>query len=306
MNRSPNDLRDRVLGCFVGGAIGDALGGAHEGRPPPIRLEENAEWRLSDDTQLTLATCEAIADSGRVDPEAIARRMASWFAGGRVTGLGAATFAALRSLAQGGHWALVGMRGDRAAGNGAAMRIAPLAFFLDPTDAADRRTIRDVCRITHHHDEAYAGGLAVVAAIRSAWTETDAIPPDLVERAIAVLPDSVVRDRLVDIRRFRVALSLAEVAAQLGTSGFVAESVPLAIYAAQGVSSGGFQGMMEGVVSLGGDTDTIASMAGQIAGASLGYGGLPGSWFERLPERENIVRIARTLADRLIGRLPLG
>lgn len=53
------------------------------------------------------------------------------------------------------------------AGNGAAMRIAPLAFHVDPALAQDRQVIRDVCRITHHNDEAYVGALAIVGAVRS-------------------------------------------------------------------------------------------------------------------------------------------
>ena len=50
------------------------------------------------------------------------------------------------------------------------MRIAPLAFFCDPSDETARRTIRDVARITHHHEEAYVGALAVVVAIRAVST----------------------------------------------------------------------------------------------------------------------------------------
>ena len=47
--------------------------------------------------------------------------------------------------------------------DGAAMRLAPLAFVLDSDRDDDRRTIRDVCRITHRNDEAYVGGLAIRA-----------------------------------------------------------------------------------------------------------------------------------------------
>tara|TARA_R110002072_G_scaffold196569_1_gene353958 strand:+ start:78 stop:344 length:267 start_codon:yes stop_codon:yes gene_type:complete len=46
--------------------------------------------------------------------------------------------------------------GERSAGSGAAMRIAPLAFCCDPGDFDERRDLRDVCRITYKHDEAVA------------------------------------------------------------------------------------------------------------------------------------------------------
>jgi ADP-ribosyl-[dinitrogen reductase] hydrolase len=69
-------VRDQILGCILGGAIGDALGGSHEGKRPPIEISDNDEWgRLSDDTQLTLATCEAISScDGSVDPAVIAEQ----------------------------------------------------------------------------------------------------------------------------------------------------------------------------------------------------------------------------------------
>ena len=283
---------DRILGCILGGAIGDAMGGQYEGQSPPIALDDSAQWSLSDDTQLTLATCEAIAEVGRVNPEAIAGQMSSWFAEGRVTGVGASTFASLRSLTQGGHWALAGMRGEQAAGNGAAMRIAPLAFLLDPADRSDRRTIRDVCRITHHNEEAYVGALAVVAAVRSAWMGTWTGTPDLLDRLVPLLPDSRVRERLDEVRRLGPHVPLAEIAGRLGNSGYVVESIPLALRGAEEVQSLGFRGMLEQLISSGGDTDTIASMAGQIAGTVFGYKALPVLLVERLPEREVVSNIA--------------
>lgn len=279
--------KDRILGCLLGGALGDACGGAYENASPPIDFSLAHKWQLSDDTQLTLATCEAIvAANGRIDPAQIAARLADWYRAGRVTGIGASTLKALTELVAGGHWALVGRKGDRAAGNGAAMRIAPLAFFLDPHNPSDRQLIRDVSRITHHHEEAYAGALAIVAAIGAAWKGEQ----DLFSPVLGVLPDTSVRDRLGELAA--VDWPLAEVARRWGNSGYVVESVPLAIYGAQQIARLGFVAMLHELIATGGDTDTIASMAGQIAGTLLGQQGLPADLIARLPEREFLVSIA--------------
>ena len=174
-------LAERIVGCILGGAVGDAMGGPYEGSRGPVTYEPPDVWLLSDDTQLTLATCEAIAANRRVDPQDVADRFLVWLRGGRITGIGGSTFKALRDLDMGAHWALSGAQGERAAGNGAAMRAAPLAFVLDPEVAADRTTIRDVCRITHRNDEAYIGALAIIVAIRqvSIAGENTRCPPSL-------------------------------------------------------------------------------------------------------------------------------
>lgn len=139
----------------------------------------------SDDTQLT----------GGVYPEHLASHFAKRFVAGRITGIGASTLKAMRDLVAGVHWGLAGCRGQYAAGNGAAMRIAPLAFLFDPHNPAERTVIRDVCRITHHNDEAYIGALAVVIAIRSILAGDWAPDKTLLATVAESIPDSAVRDR---------------------------------------------------------------------------------------------------------------
>lgn len=138
---------DRVLGCILGGALGDAWGGPWEGRSGPQQFAVPERSRVSDDTQLTLATCESILIHRCIDPERVASQFAEYFVQGRIPGIGRSTLKAMRDLTNGVHWALAGSTGEYAAGNGAAMRIAPLAFLLDPSSGTDRRLIRDVCRI---------------------------------------------------------------------------------------------------------------------------------------------------------------
>lgn len=51
-------------------------------------------------------------------------------------------------------------------------------------------------------------------------------------------------------------------------------------------------------VSLGGDTDTIASMAGALAGAYLGYSAIPAKWVERTEATDRPADLAVRLRDR--------
>jgi ADP-ribosyl-[dinitrogen reductase] hydrolase len=184
---------------------------------------------------MTLATCEAISKHGAIDPAVIATTLADWFKNGKITGMGAATFQALSGLSRGGHWALVGRKGEMAAGNGAAMRIAPLAFCLDPGRAAARTIIRDVCRITHHSDEAYIGALAVATAIGFAWDGIWTGGPDLLRSVMDIIPDSRVRERLIEFEGMSNIVPLPEVAERFGCSAYIVESVPFVLFAAQRV-----------------------------------------------------------------------
>lgn len=258
--------QERIQSCLLGGALGDAWGGPYEGQRSPSAAPFPPDASLSDDTLLTAATCEGIIEgAGRVDPELIARRLRTWFEEGRLRGLGSSTLKALRDLSAGAHWALAGARGEFAAGSGSAMRAAPLAFVLDPAAPGDRRVIRDVSRITHHSDEAYAGALAMITAIRTV-AQLGSIPADLLAVVAEALPDTAVRDRLAELSA--TTLSLPEAASAFGTSGLAAEAVPFALHIAVQSANRSLDEAVCVAVALGGDTDTIAALVGQLVGAS--------------------------------------
>lgn len=295
------DAHDRVLGCLVGGMLGDAWGAPYEGMTSPVMASEWPAGSPTDDTALTLATCAAIVRTGTVEPAAIADGLLARFRRGGVRGWGASTLKALRDLDAGAHWALAGARGERAAGSGAAMRVAPLAFLLDPTSSADRRMIRDVARITHHHEEAYVGALAVVCAVRVVARGGRVSAASLVADVATTLPDSAVRDRLAAFAALDPETPPRELASRFGAGGFVAESVPLALFAAQAIAATSFASVIRAAILAGGDADTIASIAGQIAGCALGYEGLPQQALDCISghvDLEEAERFARLVASR--------
>ena len=294
-------LQNRVAGSSIlGGALGDAWGGASEGRGDTSERTSSKALELSDDTQLTIATCEAILAQGEVDPESIAATFMSWYRDRRLSGLGSSTLKAMRDLANGVHWALAGARGEYAAGNGAAMRVAPLAFLLDPGLETDRTLIRDVCRITHHSDEAYIGALAVLAAIRSVVAGELSGDSRWLRLIAGRLPDSSVRDRIVEIAGLR--LKPREAATRFGASGYVVDTVPLALLCAQRVTTASLPEALRATVALGGDADTVASICGQIAGTVVGGDGVPRESLLRVEGIDEVIRIAEDFAALVVDQ----
>jgi len=262
-------IRNKLKGCLFLGALGDAMGRNYEGRYNNHYVDFGMDGTVTDDTQLTLATCEAISNT-EVSAEKVAASFLLWFNAGKLTGLGASTLKAMRELRVGGHWALVGRSGEYAAGNGAAMRIAPLAF----KDRVNRQTLHDVCSITHKNDEAYAGALAIYDAVRKALTGEWTGEADLIDKIIEDLPDMLVKDRLIELAGMN-HLSILEVGQKFRPGAYVVDSVPFAIFAAQKIKRSEVKSIFGDLIRVGGDTDTICSMAGQIMGTLLGYEAIP-------------------------------
>lgn len=271
-------LEQRLKGCITLGAIGDALGSRYEnvkeedneifypfGKPPIVELP----FQITDDTQFTIATCEAIIEDQNLAPEAFARKFLEFYKQKKFSGIGSSTLKALRELNVGGHWSQVGRRGEYAAGNGAAMRVAPLAY----AGKIDRKRIREICSITHNNDEAYIGSLAIYIAIKEILNGNWKGDKNLIEIIIDQIPDTLVRDKLIEINS-KSHLSLYEIG-QLGNNGYVVNSVPLVIAAANRFKEFGVANLFDELIRIGGDTDSNCSMTGQILGSLIGFESIP-------------------------------
>lgn len=269
-------LKDKLKGCLMYGAIGDSIGGRYEGLPFNNEVSFDFDWTISDDTQLTLSTCEAIHLESNISAEKVAANFLRWYNGKKLSGLGASTLKAMRELQVGGHWALVGRSGEFAAGNGAAMRIAPLAF----KESITLQNLRDICSITHKNDEAYVGALSVFYAIQMAHQSKWLGKGDLIEMIIDKLPDTQVKDRLIQLNSLKHQ-TIIEVGKKFKPTGYVVDSVPLAIFAAQKINGTDIQTIFTELVTAGGDTDTTCSMTGQIIGTLLGCNEVPIEWLNK-------------------------
>jgi ADP-ribosylglycohydrolase len=89
-------------------------------------------------------------------------------------------------------------------------------------------------------------------------------PPIVISEAND-LPDTQVRDRLIALTEIEEEAPLREIARRFGCSGYVVESIPLALCGASRIRSVDFKTVLHELIACGGDTDTNASIAGQVA-----------------------------------------
>ncbi len=169
-------------GCLLGLAIGDALGMPVEGmRASAIRSNFgrmydflDAPWRMlsagqwTDDTKMMLCHARSIVEMGSVDVDDTARQFIAWFESNDWRGIGGATYASIKRLLDGVPPLESGEKGEMAAGNGVAMRIAPVGLIDCRHLERLRENTRNVAVITHDNQEAVAGGQAVAYAVARA------------------------------------------------------------------------------------------------------------------------------------------
>jgi ADP-ribosylglycohydrolase len=92
--------------------------------------------------------------------------------------------------------------------------------------------------------------------------------------------------------------SCAEVSKVLGNGATAHDAVPMAIYCFLRYPHA-YADMIRHAVFLGGDTDTIASMAGAISGAFLGRQAIPPHWINAIREDTYSPVVIAGLADQL-------
>jgi len=153
---------DRARAALLGGAVGDALGATTEFmKPSQIRDRFGVHkeivgggWlklppgRVTDDTEMTLCVARGIAEPGRWDLAAIADRFARWLSGGPAD-VGATCRRGIERYIE--HGRLESPPNEMAAGNGAAMRVAPVALYTLGDEELLSRLAVEQARITHHH-----------------------------------------------------------------------------------------------------------------------------------------------------------
>lgn len=284
-------IRDRAIGALVGLAVGDAVGTTLEFKPKPSHpiltdMVGGGPFKLkpgqwTDDTAMALALGDWLVNDRDLDPADLISRFVRWFENGEYscTGtcfdIGNATRAALDRFIDSGE-ALAGSTNPRTAGNGALMRLSPVAirFWNDREQLAEIAEVQTLT--THGADECVDSSIkfaGLLADVISGKPLSDALGGDLI---------SGVDSKWRGVHRN-----------QIRGTGYVVDCLNAALWAVSRTTS--FRSAILLAANLGDDADTTAAVAGQLAGAMYGISGIPAEWLERLAWRSKIEAMADQL-----------
>jgi poly(ADP-ribose) glycohydrolase ARH3 len=306
--------RDRVRGALLGLACGDALGAPFEGQPS-VPAPDAAAWeadtsplRVTDDTILTMVLAEHLAiHGGRVDQDQLALAFArAWLADpGRGYGGGVRNLFA--QVIDGTPWREASASqfgGMGSLGNGAAMRVTPVGVICaGPGQVAS--LAHQSAAVTHAHRLGKDGAALQACAVSLALAGQPSAP--VTRAAWCRQLSAAVASPLYTVALNRVAAittgnTPAEVASCVGNGVEALEAVPAAL-AAFLAHPGDPSHAIRFAIAIGGDTDTIAAMAGALAGAHCGASALPHAWLRRLEFAGQLTLTAGRLADATCGDL---
>lgn len=273
-------IYDAVMGLIVGDALGvpvefkirdtfhvdDMIGYGTYNQPP-------GTW--SDDSSLTLATMESIIRKGKIDPADIMLNFSRWLnyaeftPYGEVFDVGGTTEAAIRRFQNGIEPLKCGLNHYKHNGNGSLMRILPLALF--PSSMND---INEISSLTHAHE------ISKRACRRYVGTAEQLLKGRTVSECISYSGIWVKEfDRIPKIYKLNRD--------EIKSTGYVVDTLEAALWCVYHTRS--YRDCVLTAVNLGGDTDTIAAVAGGLAGIIYGCGGesgIPDEWIAQIARKD--------------------
>lgn len=291
------ELLDRARGCLAGLAVGDALGRPVEGMSAQEIREKygsvsdfvNLTPGGSDDTEYALLTASAILKYGKnisaddfadfwiekVCPQTQA-----------FAGAGFSEMNAIENLRNGLRPPLSGQH-NHAWSDGLAMRVAPVGIITaGDYESAKRIAIAD--GMVSHAGEGIHSGVVIAVAIAAAMKGVDA-QQAFADACNAIPSDSWTYRSMMDVQEIinkNRQLEKSELADLLLSKVavvdyFYADLAPEAVSLAMAAvlyGAGNYVETLLFAVNLGRDADTIAAMAGAVAGAMAGYSAIPENW----------------------------
>jgi poly(ADP-ribose) glycohydrolase ARH3 len=300
------DFKSKFVGGMVGSAIGDAIGElafrCFERQELAAQIEQEQELRYTDDTAMAIGLAESILEKGGMNQPHLGDAFRRNFHREPWRGYAAGPPTLFSMVERGGLTYMEAARrlfgGTGSLGNGAAMRIAPLALFFHEGSELYREASASA-EVTHAHPVGVDGAAVQAKAIAQATNldPTKSFSSDGFIRGLESFARShEIQQKIALLRTLLQQQAPPLVALRgLGQSVAVNESMPFAIYSFLRHPHS-FEECLFCAVLQGGDRDTLGAMACAVSGAYLGADTIPLEWRDKLENRDYIESLALHLA----------
>ena len=301
---------------LIGASVGDALGVPVEFKSRqhlktnPVTdimgfgTYDKPAGTFSDDSSMMFCLAESLVEG--YDVNDIAENFQKWMhegywtADGEVFDVGIATRKAINRLRVVKHPTEAGSTAERDNGNGSLMRILPLAVYAKDLSIDERcEIVKQVSSITHAHSRSvlaciyyieFALNILEAETIEEAYLNTNFWLRIYLDENTEYQTESIYFERILN----GSLLELSE--NEIKSSGYVIDSLEAAIWCL--LHSNSYEECILKAVNLGEDTDTIACIAGGIAGVFYDVKTIPEHWINQLARKEDILNLANRLYEK--------
>ena len=298
-------LKDKVKAVMLGHAVGDALGVPVEfcerdelAKKPVTNMVGYGTYPYpegcwSDDTSMSLAALDSLA-SGKLDFDDIMVKFGEWYYDDEYTPTGemfdvgnTCSYAIDNYFAYHKPIEESGLTGERSNGNGSLMRIHPFVLYAYAKQMSIDEwlgVIVNASALTHAHDRSKIGCLIYTFVLMSLLKDKgkDGIQEGL-KKAKHYLNACAEFTQYERIFKNDFATLPRD---EIKSSGYVVDTLEAAIWCL--LTTENYRDCVLKAVNLGDDTDTVAAVAGGLAGALYGYDAIPLEWLETLKRRDYI------------------
>lgn len=295
----------KIKAVMIGHAVGDALGlpvefcSREELKEEPVTDMQGygtypvpaGAW--SDDTSMSIAALDSLA-SGKVDFDDVMRRFGLWYYKDEYTPTGemfdvgnTCSFAIDNYFANHLPIEKCGLTEERSNGNGSLMRIHPFVLYayahgMGRDEWED--LIRSASALTHAHERSRLGCLIYAYVLMHLLHDPDkSVVWTALRRADSCLGDHPEFPHYARLFNYQFQ-NLPE--SEVKSTGYVVDTLEAALWCV--LTTGNYRDCVLKAVNLGDDADTVAAVAGGLAGAIYGYDGIPKEWRDTLIKREYI------------------
>ena len=303
---------DKVRGCILGLAIGDALGCPTEFLTLPAILDRygpsgvqdfepskhHPPGTFTDDTQMTIAVAEALIEAGHGNYHELmtimGKRFVEWAESeDNNRAPGNTCLAGCQNLKSGVSWRDSGIKESK--GCGSAMRVAPIGLFYSSLDETIEIAISS-SYLTHAHPTALAAAAGAAVAVNLLFNDTS--PPEHLLHDLIAITGYLDKDYKNKMLQVKDVLETDPVAAMniLGEAWIGEEAVACALYCFLRSPTDYSATVLTGA-NTSGDSDSIACIAGGLSGVYNGISGIPTTWVDRVEKTEMLHDLVSRLED---------